>query len=73
MHGAGLVAGIGLVDGREVMIIANDPTIKGGAYYPMTVKKHLRAQEIAAENRLPCVYLVELGRGQSASPGRGVP
>ena len=61
VHGAGLVAGIGLVEGREVMIIANDPTIKGGAYYPMTVKKHLRAQEIAAENRLPCVYLVDSG------------
>ncbi len=61
VHGAGLVAGIGLVDGREVMVIANDPTIKGGAYYPMTVKKHLRAQEIAAENRLPCVYLVDSG------------
>src|SRR5574337_1676569 len=61
VHGAGLVAGIGLIDGREVMIIANDPTIKGGAYYPMTVKKHLRAQEIAAENRLPCVYLVDSG------------
>src|SRR6204780_4468255 len=59
VHGAGLVAGIGLIEGREVMIIANDPTIKGGAYYPMTVKKHLRAQEIAAENRLPCVYLVD--------------
>ena len=61
MHGAGLVAGIGLIHGREAMIIANDPTIKGGAYYPMTVKKHLRAQEIAAENRLPCVYLVDSG------------
>jgi 3-methylcrotonyl-CoA carboxylase beta subunit len=61
VHGAGLIAGIGLVDGREVMIIANDPTIKGGAYYPMTVKKHLRAQEIAAENGLPCVYLVDSG------------
>jgi 3-methylcrotonyl-CoA carboxylase beta subunit len=61
VHGAGLLAGIGLVDGREVMIIANDPTIKGGAYYPMTVKKHLRAQEIAEENRLPCVYLVDSG------------
>jgi len=61
VHGAGLVAGIGLVEGREVMIVANDPTIKGGAYYPMTVKKHLRAQEIAAENRLPCVYLVDSG------------
>src|SRR5271165_2523569 len=51
VHGAGLVTGIGLIQGRETMIIANDPTIKGGAYYPMTVKKHLRAQEIAAENR----------------------
>src|SRR6202042_790389 len=61
VHGAGLVAGIGLIENREVMIIANDPTIKGGAYYPMTVKKHLRAQEIAAENRLPCVYLVDSG------------
>src|ERR1700722_13626567 len=61
VHGAGLVAGIGLIEGREVMIIANDPTIKGGAYYPMTVKKHLRAQEVAAENRLPCVYLVDSG------------
>jgi 3-methylcrotonyl-CoA carboxylase beta subunit len=61
VHGAGLVTGIGLIHGREVMIIANDPTIKGGAYYPMTVKKHLRAQEIAAENLLPCVYLVDSG------------
>ncbi len=61
VHGAGLVAGIGLVHGREVMIVANDPTIKGGAYYPMTVKKHLRVQEIAAENNLPCVYLVNSG------------
>src|SRR5277367_6015408 len=61
VHGAGLVAGIGLIEGREVMIIANDPTIKGGAYYPMTVKKHLRAQEIAAENSLPSVYLVDSG------------
>jgi 3-methylcrotonyl-CoA carboxylase beta subunit len=61
VHGPGLVAGIGLVDGREVMIVANDPTIKGGTYYPMTVKKHLRAQEIAAQNRLPCVYLVDSG------------
>jgi 3-methylcrotonyl-CoA carboxylase beta subunit len=61
VHGAGLIAGIGVVHGRETMIIANDPTIKGGAYYPMTVKKHLRAQEIAAENGLPCVYLVDSG------------
>ena len=61
VHGAGLVTGIGLIHGRETMIIANDPTIKGGAYYPMTVKKHLRAQEIAAENHLSCVYLVDSG------------
>ena len=61
VHGAGLIAGIGLIHGREAMIVANDPTIKGGAYYPITVKKHLRAQEIAAENRLPCVYLVDSG------------
>ena len=58
---AGLVAGIGLVHGQEVMVVANDATVKGGTYYPMTVKKHLRAQEIAAENRLPCVYLVDSG------------
>ena len=61
VHGAGMVAGIGRIEGREAMIVANDPTIKGGAYYPMTVKKHLRAQEIAEENRLPCVYLVDSG------------
>src|SRR3984893_6053105 len=56
--GAGLVAGIGRISGREAMVIGNDATVKGGTYFPMTVKKHLRAQEIAAENRLPCVYLV---------------
>jgi 3-methylcrotonyl-CoA carboxylase beta subunit len=61
VHGAGMVAGIGRIEGREAMIVANDPTIKGGAYYPLTVKKHLRAQEIAEENRLPCVYLVDSG------------
>lgn len=61
VHGAGMIAGIGRVSGREVMIVCNDPTIKGGAYYPMTVKKHLRAQEIAMQNRLPCVYLVDSG------------
>ncbi|MGO1921873.1 MAG: carboxyl transferase domain-containing protein [Microbacterium sp.] len=59
--GGGVVAGIGLVHGRHVMIVANDATVKGGAYYPITVKKHLRAQEIAAENRLPCIYLVDSG------------
>ena len=58
---AGVVAGIGLVHGRHVMVVANDATVKGGTYYPMTVKKHLRAQEVAAENRLPCVYLVDSG------------
>src|SRR4051794_4275012 len=59
--GAGMIAGIGRVSGREVMIAANDPTVKGGAYFPITVKKHLRAQEIARENKLPCVYLVDSG------------
>jgi 3-methylcrotonyl-CoA carboxylase beta subunit len=59
--GAGMICGIGRVSGREVMIVANDPTVKGGAYFPMTVKKHLRAQEIAQENRLPCLYLVDSG------------
>ncbi|RVJ23048.1 methylcrotonoyl-CoA carboxylase [Sinorhizobium medicae] len=58
---AGLITGIGRISGRECMIVCNDPTVKGGTYYPMTVKKHLRAQEIAAENRLPCVYLVDSG------------
>jgi len=57
----GAVAGIGLVHGREVMLVANDATVKGGTYFPITVKKHLRAQQIAAENRLPCVYLVDSG------------
>ncbi len=59
--GAGLITGIGRVSGREVMIVANDATVKGGVYFPMTVKKHLRAQEIALENRLPCIYLVDSG------------
>ena len=59
--GAGIITGIGRVEGREVMIVANDPTVKGGAYYPITVKKHLRAQEIAQQNRLPCIYLVDSG------------
>ncbi|MFO1463620.1 MAG: carboxyl transferase domain-containing protein [bacterium] len=59
--GAGIVTGVGLAHGREILVIANDATVKGGTYYPITVKKHLRAQEIAAENRLPCVYLVDSG------------
>jgi 3-methylcrotonyl-CoA carboxylase beta subunit len=61
IHAAGIITGIGRVMGREVMIVCNDSTIKGGTYYPMTVKKHLRAQEVARENRLPCVYLVDSG------------
>src|SRR4051795_12641444 len=59
--GAGVIAGIGRVSGRETMIVCNDATVKGGTYYPMTVKKHLRAQEIALQNRLPSVYLVDSG------------
>jgi 3-methylcrotonyl-CoA carboxylase beta subunit/propionyl-CoA carboxylase len=58
---AGLVTGIGRVSGREVMIVANDATVKGGTYFPLTVKKHLRAQQIALENKLPCLYLVDSG------------
>ena len=58
---AGIVTGIGRIGGRECVVVANDPTVKGGTYYPITVKKHLRAQEIARDNRLPCVYLVESG------------
>jgi 3-methylcrotonyl-CoA carboxylase beta subunit/propionyl-CoA carboxylase len=59
--GAGLVTGVGRVSGREVMIVANDATVKGGTYYPVTVKKHLRAQQVALENHLPCIYLVDSG------------
>ncbi|MEM6585965.1 MAG: carboxyl transferase domain-containing protein, partial [Pseudomonadota bacterium] len=61
VNAASMIAGIGRVSGRQVMIVCNDATIKGGTYYPMTVKKHLRAQEIAQENRLPCIYLVDSG------------
>jgi 3-methylcrotonyl-CoA carboxylase beta subunit len=61
IHGAGVITGVGRVSGRECVIVCNDATIKGGTYYPMTVKKHLRAQEIAIENRLPCLYLVDSG------------
>ena len=59
--GAGIVTGVGRVSGRECVVVANDATVKGGTYFPMTVKKHLRAQEIARENRLPCLYLVDSG------------
>ncbi|HEX3808962.1 MAG TPA: carboxyl transferase domain-containing protein [Rhizomicrobium sp.] len=61
IHAAGIITGIGRVEGRECAIVCNDATIKGGTYYPMTVKKHLRAQEIAQQNRLPCIYLVDSG------------
>jgi acetyl-CoA carboxylase carboxyltransferase component len=58
---AGIVTGVGVIEGRECVIVANDATVKGGSYFPLTVKKHLRAQEVAAQNRLPCVYLVDSG------------
>src|SRR5471032_199668 len=58
---AGIVTGIGVVEGRECMIVANDATVKGGSYFPLTVKKHLRAQEAAEQSRLPCIYLVDSG------------
>ena len=61
IHGGGLITGIGRIEGRECVVVCNDSTIKGGTYYPLTVKKHLRAQEIARENRLPCLYLVDSG------------
>jgi 3-methylcrotonyl-CoA carboxylase beta subunit len=63
VHSASMITGVGRVSGRECVIVANDATIKGGTYYPITVKKHLRAQEIAAQNRLPCIYLVDSGGG----------
>ena len=59
--GSGIITGIGRVSGVECVIVCNDATVKGGTYYPMTVKKHLRAQEVAMENRLPCLYLVDSG------------
>ena len=57
----GLVAGVGMVHGRQCMVIANDATVKGGTYFPMTIKKHVRAQTIALKNNLPCIYLVDSG------------
>ena len=60
-HSAGIVTGVGVVHGKECMFVANDATVKGGSYYPMTVKKHIRAQEIAEQNNLPCIYLVDSG------------
>ncbi|MDP6674462.1 MAG: carboxyl transferase domain-containing protein, partial [Gammaproteobacteria bacterium] len=61
LPGAGLICGIGRIHGLECMVVANDATVRGGTYYPLTVKKHLRAQEIALENHLPCLYLVDSG------------
>src|SRR4051794_41213574 len=58
---AGIITGVGRVAGRECVVVANDATVKGGTYYPITVKKHLRAQEVALQNRLPCIYLVDSG------------
>src|SRR6476620_11783641 len=58
---AGIVTGIGIVEGRECVLVANDATVKGGSYLPLTVKKHLRAQEVAGQNNLPCIYLVDSG------------
>ena len=60
-YSAGIITGIGVVNGRECLFVANDATVKGGSYYPMTVKKHVRAQEIAEVNGLPCIYLVDSG------------
>src|SRR6201747_2097528 len=61
VHSASIVTGVGRIAGRECVVVANDATIKGGTYYPITVKKHLRAQEVARANKLPCIYLVDSG------------
>ena len=61
MPAAGIITGIGRVAGRECVVVVNDATVKGGTYYPITVKKHLRAQQVAMDNRLPCLYLVDSG------------
>ena len=71
--GAGMICGIGRVSGRQVMIVCNDATVKGGTYFPMTVKKHIRAQEIALENHLPCVYLVDSGGANLPNQAEGFP
>ena len=71
--GAGIITGIGRVAGAKCVIVANDATVKGGAYFPMTVKKHLRAQEIAQQNRLPCIYLVDRGGANLPLSGRNFP
>src|ERR1700743_1190901 len=61
VHSASVITGVGRISGRECVVVANDATIKGGTYYPMTLKKHLRAQDIARQNNLPCVYMVDSG------------
>src|SRR5258708_23343807 len=61
MTAAGILTGVGSISGTECVIVANDPTVKGGTYYPITIKKHIRAQEIALENRMPAIYLVDSG------------
>ena len=71
--GAGVIAGIGRVSGRQCMIVCNDATVKGGTYYPLTVKKHLRAQEIAEQNMLPCIYLVDSGGANLPHQAEGFP
>jgi len=71
--GAGIITGVGRVSGRECVVVCNDATVKGGTYYPITVKKHLRAQEIARENRLPCVYLVDSGGANLPNQDEVVP
>src|SRR5262249_47513584 len=68
---AGIITGIGRIEGRECVIVVNDATVKGGTYYPLTVKKHLRAQEIALQNRLPCIYLVDSGGAHPPPPAAG--
>src|SRR5881296_813079 len=68
--GAGIITGIGRVSGRECVVVVNDATVKGGTYYPITVKKHLRAQEIAQQNRLPCLYLVDSGGARERQGSR---
>jgi 3-methylcrotonyl-CoA carboxylase beta subunit len=70
---AGVIAGIGRVSGVDCMVVCNDATVKGGTYYPMTVKKHLRAQEVAQQNQLPCIYLVDSGGARPAQPRRCLP
>ena len=73
VHSASVITGVGRISGRECVIVANDATIKGGTYYPMTVKKHLRAQDIARQNNLPCVYMVDSGGAFLPHAGRDFP